>query len=122
MPVMLAVMEIPGCLVALYLVSEAPSPGDGRAGEHAGRSGLRPSEAVAAIPSLGDEHGHTEAALEAETELSLEKMEHPDNGNGNGKKLGIFSRQAASPKCSLIQVLYLLFGGIAIGFISGLRA
>ena len=40
MPVMLAVMEIPGCLVALYLVSRLRAERDGRAGEHAGRGGL----------------------------------------------------------------------------------
>ena len=40
MPVMLAVMEIPGCLVALYLVSRLRHQGMDAAGQHAGRAGL----------------------------------------------------------------------------------
>ena len=36
MPVMLAVMEIPGCLVALYLVARLRHRGDGHRGVHAG--------------------------------------------------------------------------------------
>lgn len=119
MPVMLAVMEIPGCLVALYLVSRLRHQGMDALGNMPDEAGYDP-KAVAAIPSLGDEHGHTEAALEAETELSLEKMEHPDNGNGNGKKPGVFSRKLLH-EVFLNSGLYLLFGGIAIGFISGLQ-
>ena len=37
---MLAVMEIPGCLVALYLVSRLRHQGMDAAGQHAGRAGL----------------------------------------------------------------------------------
>ena len=41
MPVMLAVMEIPGCLVALYLVARLRHRGMDADGQHAGRARLR---------------------------------------------------------------------------------
>ncbi|AGA25502.1 putative permease [Singulisphaera acidiphila DSM 18658] len=123
MPVMLAVMEIPGCLVALYLVSRLRHQGMDALGNMPDEVGYDP-KAVSPIPTHGDSHGHDDhAAIEAETELALEKMEHPDNGNGNGngkKAGGVFSRKLLH-EVFLNSGLYLLFGGIAIGFISGLQ-
>ena len=40
MPVMLAIMEIPGCLVALYLVSRLRHEGMDALGQYARRAGL----------------------------------------------------------------------------------
>ena len=40
MPVMLAIMEIPGCLVALYLVARLRHKGMDAAGQHARRARL----------------------------------------------------------------------------------
>ncbi|WP_406701298.1 sodium-dependent bicarbonate transport family permease [Singulisphaera sp. Ch08] len=121
MPVMLAIMEIPGCLVALYLVSRLRHQGMDALGNMPDEPGYDP-KALPATPSRLDDHGHGDHAIEAETELSLEKMEHPDNGNGNGngKKPGVFSRKLLH-EVFLNSGLYLLFGGIVIGFISGLQ-
>src|SRR5271157_3192935 len=54
--------------------------------------------------------------------MALEKMDHPDlNGNGNGKeKPAIFSGKLLH-EVFLNTGLYLLFGGIIIGLISGLQ-
>jgi hypothetical protein len=124
MPVMLAIMEIPGCLVALYLVSRLRHEGMDPQGNMPDEPGYDPK----AIPPArvgGEAHGNH--GVESETELSLEKMEHPDNGNGNGngnrgkpKTGGIFSGKLLH-EVFLNSGLYLLFGGIAIGFISGLQ-
>ncbi len=114
MPVMLAIMEIPGCLVALYLVSRLRSSGMDPAGTMPDEPGYDPN-ALAPI-SLEDsgQGGHNGPAMEAineEKRMSLEMMAHP-----NGKKGGI------SPKLLhevfLNPGLYLLFAGIIIGFVS----
>ena len=86
MPVMLAVMEIPGCLVALYLVARLRHRGIGRVGIHARRGRLHAdrsrSESGPARPPGPRKAraltARTRRAIEQELELSLEKMEHPD--------------------------------------------
>ena len=90
MPVLLAVMEIPGCLVALYLVARI---------RHSGQmddSGTMPGE-----PGYD-----------------------PDSGRAHDVKYGhsqkIFSKKALH-EIFLNPGLFLLFGGIAIGFISRLQ-
>jgi hypothetical protein len=119
MPVMLAIMEIPGCLVALYLVSRLRHQGMDPLGNMPEEEGYDPKAAAPIVLGHG-EHGHGDQAVEAETELALEKMEHPDNGNGNGKKPGLLSGKLLH-EVFLNSGLYLLFGGILIGFISGLQ-
>ena len=90
MPVMLAIMEIPGCLVALYLVSRLRHEGMDALGNMPGRA-----RDMIRVPSHWQSHvgepGHHatskhERDVEKELELSLEKMEHPqvDDDNGNG--------------------------------------
>lgn len=109
MPVMLAVMEIPGCLVALYLVTRLRHRGMDEAG-------LMPDEA---------EH---KRAIEQELELSLEKRKHPDwnetpdstGAKENTKKPSPFSREILR-EVFLNPGLCLLVGGIIIGLISGLQ-
>ncbi len=108
MPVMLAVMEIPGCLVALYLVSTLRRKGMDARGNMPSEPGYDP--ALPALPRSeghghgdGHGHGHGEAAVEE---------------NGGGKPKGIFSRELLH-EVFLNPGLFLLFGGIIIGFISG---
>jgi uncharacterized protein len=125
MPVMLAVMEIPGCLVALYLVARLRNKGMDALGNMADEPGYDPS---ASLPqSRVGQPGHHpetkhEAGVESELEMALERMDHPDlNGNGNGKKKpAIFSGKLLH-EVFLNTGLYLLFGGIVIGLISGLQ-
>ena len=85
MPVMLAVMEIPGCLVALYLVARLRHRGMNEAGYMPDEPGYTPPVKVGVGPgtaarpphgqSLETEH---ERGVEQELELSMEKLEHPD--------------------------------------------
>ncbi len=89
MPVMLAVMEIPGCLVALYLVSKA-----------------RHSGAMDEAGNLPGEPGYNPAAI---------KINGDTNGNG-----GVFSKKVLH-EIFFNPGLFLLFGGILIGFISRLQ-
>ena len=75
MPVMLAVMEIPGCLVALYLVARLRHRGMDAAGQHAGRARLHPPVKVgvgpgtAARPLQGESLETEHAGVEQELEL-----------------------------------------------------
>jgi uncharacterized protein len=123
MPVMLALMEIPGCLVALFLVGRLRSQGMDAKGNMPDEPGYDPK----AIPAGGHaepvgEHGQigSEHASRAELEMSLEKMEHPDpDANGKAKKnQGVITAKLMH-EVFLNTGLYLLFGGIFIGFISG---
>jgi uncharacterized protein len=126
MPVMLAVMETPGCLVALYMVSRLRHQGMDSRGFMPDEEGY--AHATPAVVDLASEARAERAAergVESEAELSLEKMEHPDNGNGNGngskpEAPSIFSGKLLH-EVFLNTGLYLLFGGIGIGFISGLQ-
>ena len=125
MPVMLAVMEIPGCLVALFLVARLRNQGMDALGNMPDEPGYDP---VASLPQMRvGEPGHHaetkhEAEVESELEMALEKMDHPDlNGNENGKKKpAVFSGKLLH-EVFLNTGLYLLFGGIIIGLISGLQ-
>ncbi len=125
MPVMLAVMEIPGCLVALYLVGRLRHQGMDANGNMPDERGYD-STAKAVQHYPGGTGGHGEGnhskAVENELEMSLEKMEHPDsnNGNGNGKKPGFISGKLLH-EVFLNTGLYLLFGGILVGYISGMQ-
>ncbi len=56
--------------------------------------------------------------MEAEREISLEEMEHPENGN-NGLKPKAFLNAKLLHEVFLNPGLFLLFGGILIGYISG---
>ncbi len=125
MPVMLAVMEIPGCLVALYLIARLRNKGMDALGNMADEPGYDPGATL--TKTLVGQPGHHaetkhEAGVESELEMALERMEHPDlNGNGNGeKKPAIFSGKLLH-EVFLNTGLYLLFGGIIIGLISGLQ-
>jgi uncharacterized protein len=123
MPVMLAIMEIPGCLVALYLVARLRHMGMDPLGNMPDEAGYDPAAAppvVAVEAGHGDhEHGSRAQAVESEKEMALEKGEHLNNNNhGNGRKGGLLSPQLLH-EVFLNPGLYLLFGGIVVGFISG---
>jgi hypothetical protein len=102
MPVMLAVMEIPGCLVALYLVSRLRHNGMDPLGNMPDEPGYDP-KALAPFSESGG--GHRNHGDEAGDELAIPK-EPP----------GIFSPQLLH-EVFLNPGLFLLFGGIVIGFI-----
>ena len=123
MPVMLAVMEIPGCLVGLFLVARLRHSGMDALGNMPDEPGYDPH--ALALPSIGSDHGHghhmtaQEKAVDLEEKMSLEHKDEP-NGNGhNGQKPppSIFSAELLR-EVFLNPGLFLLFGGILVGFIS----
>ncbi len=133
MPVMLAVMEIPGCLVALYLVARLRHRGMDAAGNMADEPGYTPPVKVgvgpgtAAKPPQGQSlEAEIERGVEQELEFSLEKLEHPDWEPGpsaprpKGKRMPLFSRELLQ-EVFLNPGLVLLIGGIIIGLVSGLQ-
>ncbi|OBF19812.1 sodium-dependent bicarbonate transport family permease [Mycobacterium kubicae] len=129
MPVMLAVMEIPGCLVALYLVARLRHRGMDEAGYMPDEPGYTAPPKVsigpgtAARPANGRSlESENERAIEQEMEFSLEKREHPDAADlpNPGKKPSLFSRELFQ-EVFLNPGLCLLIGGIIIGLISGLQ-
>jgi hypothetical protein len=129
MPVMLAVMEIPGCLVALYLVSRLRHHGMDALGNMPWEPGYDP-QARRPKPAVAAGHGHHHTAVDMEKEMALEKKEYDENGNGNGNgNNGNGARRrprfGISPKLLhevfLNPGLVLLFGGIFVGFVSGLQ-
>jgi hypothetical protein len=133
MPVMLAVMEIPGCLVALYLVARLRHRGMDTAGfmpDEPGytspvKVGVGPGTAARPPKAQPVETQH-ERGVEQELEFSMEKLEHPDwepDGRpptGKPKRMPIFSRELFA-ELFLNPGLVLLIGGIIIGFISALQ-
>lgn len=103
MPVMLAVMEIPGCLVALYLVSRLRADGMDALGHMPDEEGF--DKNAVAPPS---ETGEGRSARTTAT--------HGDEVGGTRKPPGIFSPQLLH-EVFLNPGLFLLFGGIIIGFV-----
>ncbi len=133
MPVMLAIMEIPGCLVALYLVARLRHRGMDAAGNMPDEPGYLPPVKVGVGPGTAAKPPHGQSlqaehdrGVEEELELSMEKLDHPDwepdpsPPRPKGKKMPIFSRELLQ-EVFLNPGLVLLIGGIAIGFISGLQ-
>jgi len=133
MPVMLAVMEIPGCLVALYLVARLRHRGLSEAGYMPDEEGYIPPVKVGVGPGTAAKPPHGQSlqsehdrGVEQELELSLEKLEHPNwepdhtPALGKAKRMPIFSRELLQ-EVFLNPGLVLLFGGIIIGLISGLQ-
>jgi uncharacterized protein len=125
MPVMLAVMEVPGCLVALYLAARLRQKGMDAAGNMPGEPGYIPPVSVgpgaAARPADGEQlMTELERGVEQEIELAMEVREHPDSETaGNGTKR--LATVKLLREVLLNPGLYLLFGGIVIGLISRLQ-
>jgi uncharacterized protein len=132
MPVLLAVMEIPGCLVALYLAGRLRGKWMDAAGFMPDEPGYTPLVKAGAGPSVavagaGGENldSQYERGVEQEFELSMEKREHPDwepeqiQARQSGQ-VHTFSR-ALLREVFFNPGLGLLVGGIVIGFISELQ-
>jgi hypothetical protein len=122
MPVMLAVMEIPGCLVGLFLVARLRHAGMDPAGTMPDEPGYDP-HAAPPVTHVGHESGHhkteQEKAVEREERMALENKED-SNGNGDTEAVkppGIFSAELLR-EVFLNPGLFLLFGGIVVGFVS----
>lgn len=123
MPVMLAVMEIPGCLVALYFVARLRHRGMDSGGYMPDEAGYTPPVKVgvgpgsAARPPQGQSLERQEASLEHELE-DWEPEQSPDDAKA--KRMPILSRELFQ-EVFLNPGLVLLMGGIIIGLVSGLQ-
>lgn len=118
MPVMLAVMEMPGCLVALYLAARLRQRRMDAAGNMPGEPGyspaLSPGPGATAQPRPGESlEAEYEREFEEESKLALEISKHPERRDVSTVKL--------LREVLLNPGLYLLFGGIVIGLISRLQ-
>jgi len=126
MSVMLAVMEMPGCLVALYLAARLRHKGMDALGNMPGEPGYQPVANVgpgaAGRPASGQRLDDENAlAIERETEIALElRMHAGDSVDGDDAKSGA-GTVALLREVLLNPGLYLLFGGIVIGLISRLQ-
>ncbi|HEY2501447.1 MAG TPA: sodium-dependent bicarbonate transport family permease [Mycobacterium sp.] len=126
MPVTLAIMEIPGCLVALYLVARLRHRGMDEAGFMPDEPGYTASVKVgpgaAAKRDLPEDlDAQVTRGIEQELEFSLEMREHPEwYERTEPKKAPLFSREMLQ-EVFLNPGLILLVGGITIGFISAVQ-
>jgi hypothetical protein len=128
MPVMLAVMEIPGCLVALYLVSRLRQNGMDRQGNMPGEPGYGAGNLLSEDSDRGNGpnvRGHT-GIQETPTEKVTATPTEAASMSGHGEAGAGTAHHSAVNWKILHEVflnpgLYLLFGGILIGFISRLQ-
>jgi len=121
MPVMLAIMEMPGCLVALFLVARLRRHGMSPTGLMPDEPGYDPRAVREPITSSHDPETPLEEAIEKEVELALEKREHSDWRDAAATGPTPTNFAALLREVLLNPGLYLLFGGITVGFISGLQ-
>ena len=120
MPVMLAVMEIPGCLVALFIVSKLRRSGMDALGNMPSEPDYDP-KAVAPVPAdiahAHRGHGHVPAReaeddnLQAHLALEPESPLAPKKKASGGISLELLHEVFLNPG------IFLLFGGILIGYI-----
>ncbi|OBK94272.1 sodium-dependent bicarbonate transport family permease [Mycobacterium asiaticum] len=127
MPVMLAIMEIPGCLVALYLVARLRHHGMDEAGnmpDEPGYTRARVSIGPGTVARPADGHSVESEHREIEQGLSLERREDgvrdAHETRDPAKKPSLFSRELLQ-EVFLNPGLCLLVGGIIIGLVSGLQ-
>src|SRR5271165_510318 len=119
MPVMLAVMEIPGCLVALYLVARLRHRGMDQDGNMPDEPGyIAPVPAMVGPGAAAQPAPGQQPDTEERVQYALMRRRRP--GWGTRDKESILSRQLLR-EVFLNPGLCLLFGGIVIGFVSGLQ-
>ena len=126
MPVMLAVMEIPGCMVALYLATRLRQRGMDALGNMPDEPGYRQparlGPGAASRPARGqDLDNESELAIEEETKLALELQAYRNNGADEDDTQTRVGTVKLLREVLLNPGLYLLFGGIVIGLVSRLQ-
>jgi uncharacterized protein len=128
MPVMLAVMEIPGCLIALILVARLRREGMDNEGNMRDERAFKPAidqgwtEPNDSTPSTAAQNVNAkklQKSLNDEDQLALQTLEQVDAA-GAHKQVNIFNAKLLH-EVFLNPGIFLLFAGIAIGFISRLQ-
>lgn len=125
MPVMLAIMEIPGCLVGLFLVSRLRRCGMDALGNMPDEPGHDPAAGSPLVAEVDIAEGHNhksehQKAVEREARMALENREEEDDGQADHRPAGAFNAELLR-EVFLNPGLFLLFGGIVIGFVSRLQ-
>ena len=126
MPVMLAVMEIPGCLVALYLAARLREKGMDALGNMPNEPGYkklaRLGPGAASRPTRGrDLDTENGPAIEQQAKLALELQKHRDIDTDEDDTKTRVGTVKLLREVFLNPGLYLLFGGIVIGLVSRLQ-
>src|SRR5262249_1895274 len=121
MPVMLAVMEIPGCLVGLYLVSRLRKQGMDPLGNMQDEPGYNPEALPRELFDISHDPKHDPhaKAVKEEKRLALEEKENGDDEETH-TTAGSFSPELLR-EAFLNPGLFLPFGGILIGWVSRLQ-
>jgi hypothetical protein len=114
MSVMLAVMEMPGCLVALYLAARLRQKGMDALGN-------MPDEADYTQPTRVGPGAASRLGLAQETKLALKRQDQPDDDADEDDTKTRVGTVKLLREVLLNPGLYLLFGGIVIGLISRLQ-
>jgi len=117
MPVMLAVMEIPGCLVALLLVSKLRRTGMDALGYMPDEPGYNP-KSIAPAPDVEAGHGDAHAAPK-EAHITQDLVEE-DEIEHVVKAKSVFSVELLH-EVFLNPGLFLLFAGILIGYLGRIQ-
>ncbi|MDD7811829.1 sodium-dependent bicarbonate transport family permease [Mycobacterium sp. CSUR Q5927] len=118
MPVMLAIMEIPGCLVALLLVARLRRRGMDSTGLLPGEIGYTGSTASVVRAAQG-------SSTETVSFVALDDL--PENLEAESGKTAAPDAETSFISGAILREVFLnpglclLMGGIAIGFISGLQ-
>jgi hypothetical protein len=126
MPVMLAVMEIPGCLVALYLATRLREKGMDALGNMPNEPGdkklARLGPGAASRPTRGrDLDTENGPAIEQQAKLALELQKHRDIDTDEDDTKTRVGTVKLLREVFLNPGLNLLFGGIVIGLVSRLQ-
>lgn len=118
MPVMLAIMEIPGCLVALILIARLRRKGMDSAGLMPGEVGYTRS-AVSVVGAAYQSGMDTESSVALEDLPEFLGAESRNGLTGDGGPSPVSGKMLR--EVFLNPGLCLLMGGIVIGFVSGLQ-
>jgi hypothetical protein len=123
MPVMLAVMEIPGCLVALFLVSQLRRSGIDALGNAPDEPGYDPKAHLAYSEEGNGGNGDHETTVGEKERIADQKLQ---NHLAVQEPIGAAESEAAGKSIFSLELLhevflnpglFLLFGGIIIGFV-----
>ena len=126
MSVMLAVMEMPGCLVALVLAARLRHKGmdalGNMPGEHGYKQPARVGPGAASRPARGQRlDTESELAIEQEAKIALELQEYRGNGAGEDDTKTPREHGPAAQRGLAQPGPLSPFGGIVIGLVSRLQ-
>ncbi|MFO1019228.1 MAG: sodium-dependent bicarbonate transport family permease [Planctomycetales bacterium] len=123
MPVMLAVMEIPGCLLGMYVVSQLRKRGMDAEGNMPDEPNYNPkSKPVLRMDAPENpQHLHRDKSKELQMRLALQHTDGLENREQRvHREHGAFNAELLK-EVFLNPGLFLLFGGIVVGYLSSFQ-